>query len=141
MHSPLILFLSRSSPLQESVTSFLSTARPALTVSATTPAAGLDVLAGRQPDLVVVDTTYRWADEVAALIAEIRTDWPGVRRLVLAGSQAEQSVAEASGVDAVLQWGFLPAELLAAVQQLVGLPARKTSPLNLGKPPKHHPQL
>jgi DNA-binding NarL/FixJ family response regulator len=122
MRSPLVLFLCRSSSLQDSVTSFLSTARPAVTTSAATPAAALARLAGRQPDLVVVDT-FRWTGEVTALIAEIKTDWPSARCLVLAGSQAEQVVAKACGVDGVLQWGFLPGQLLVAVQQLVGLPA------------------
>lgn len=117
---PLVLILCRNTSLQDSLVSFLSAAVPVATLGAATPAAALEALARHQPDLVVIDTLCQ-NRELVALVAEIKTHWPGARRLVLTDSPAEQETAKDNGVDGVLLWGFRADLLLATVQKLLGL--------------------
>jgi DNA-binding NarL/FixJ family response regulator len=118
MNSPLVLIVSTSSSLRESLGDFLSAVAQPATLEAATPRSALEAIARRLPELIIIDAFNQPSDEVA-LVREIKSRWPQLRCLVLAKSPAQQLAAETSGADETLLWGLVRDQIADAVPRML----------------------
>ena len=71
-----------------------------------------------RPALVLVDMGLL-GDDAQMILKQIKTGWPLTRCIVLADDVRQQQDAQVVGVDVVLIKGFLPTELIAAIEELL----------------------
>ena len=108
---------------------------------ATTGGAARAAIAGRPPDVVVLDIGLPDVDGLTlcrALKDDSATSWIGVVLLTGAGEEAE-APARAAGADAFLRKPFSPLELLAVVERLAG--GLYEGPFRAGTPTASDEQL
>ena len=123
MTSPFVLVVSNSCTLRESLSTFLSSTVKVATLGTAAPAATLEFVDRRLPDLVIIDALNQHRQEVA-LVQELKRRWPKLRCLVLATGRAEQQAAQEAGADESLLWGSVRDQLDGTVLRL--LSARET---------------
>ena len=127
MTSPFVLVVSNSSALRESLSTFLSSTVQLAMLETAAPAATLDAMARRLPDLVIIDALNQHSQELA-LVQDIKCSWPRLRCLVLATGRDEEQAAQAAGADETLLWGCVRDQLDGTVLRLLAPAAGAVAP-------------
>jgi DNA-binding NarL/FixJ family response regulator len=77
----------------------------------------LQMVAKRRPELVLMDADLP-QDEAWEVLGKIKTEWPAMQCVVLAGDVQQRQAAEAAGADIVLLKGIPAAKLIASIEAL-----------------------
>lgn len=78
----------------------------------------LQMVAEHCPALVLLDFNLS-ADEVVAVLKQIKTEWPHIGCITLVDNRQQERMAKAAGADEVVRKGFPTCQLVEVVMRLL----------------------
>jgi DNA-binding NarL/FixJ family response regulator len=115
----LTLIVARPGRLRDALSALLTTIpRLKIVGQADDGPSALKMVAERHPTLVLLDSTLP-DDEVKVMLGQIKAERPQTRCIVLVGNSRQQQVAKHAGADEVLLKGYLTANLLTSIEELL----------------------
>lgn len=113
------LIVARPGRLRDALSALLTTIpRLEIVGQADDSSSALKMVAEHHPTLVLLDSTLL-DDEVKAMVKQIKTRWPQIRCIVLAGNPEQQQIVRSAGADDVLLKAYPAANLLASLEKLL----------------------